>query len=474
MPWSGVPAWPQDAALAPAEAQLRAARQRSVGGLCADLQADPPPGLAAWCAALRRARLVPMLRVRLDRLDDALLDRLEAAAPLLVVLAPATGGLAHGARVREVLARRRSPHLRFADSGLAHCHRGLWQPDLWLAGGPVPRAALDPRCRHCGAVHDCPGPPSAADPVQPLPAAVSNQFDLCVAGDPHDPAPACPPMAPELTLHVLQGGRAQPFALQGQQADAAAVHQAILRGQLYLDVSEKARLDDFAADLRLLQPVHAPHATPQGLCAGSWQVAEQQPFAAEEAALRAVLATLRGTVIDVGAGPIHYLRELQKAMDEGLLRYIAVEPDRGALLASREALPAGLHLEGTGEHLPLADASADAVMMLRSFNHLHDPHAALREAARVLRPGGLLLLVDNVLFGLLRTDEQRRRAHAIPVTQTPFEHFRNADAALAIALLQDATAGAFRVARREEVGPGRSNQWMVLAQRIGTADCVDS
>jgi ubiquinone/menaquinone biosynthesis C-methylase UbiE/DNA-binding HxlR family transcriptional regulator len=44
--------------------------------------------------------------------------------------------------------------------------------------------------------------------------------------------------------------------------------------------------------------------------------------------------------------------------------------------------------------LPLADQSADAVMMHQVLHFLSDPQPAIREAARVLAPGGRLLIVD--------------------------------------------------------------------------------
>lgn len=46
------------------------------------------------------------------------------------------------------------------------------------------------------------------------------------------------------------------------------------------------------------------------------------------------------------------------------------------------------------EHLPMASESMDAVVSLSSFHFWHDRAAALREAFRVLRPGGLTLAVD--------------------------------------------------------------------------------
>ncbi len=46
--------------------------------------------------------------------------------------------------------------------------------------------------------------------------------------------------------------------------------------------------------------------------------------------------------------------------------------------------------------LPFEDASFDLITSRVSAHHYADPRAALREAARVLRPGGSMLLIDTV------------------------------------------------------------------------------
>jgi SAM-dependent methyltransferase len=49
--------------------------------------------------------------------------------------------------------------------------------------------------------------------------------------------------------------------------------------------------------------------------------------------------------------------------------------------------------------LPLADAEADAALMILALTYAPEPHAAVREMARVLKPGGRAVIVD-----LLRHD----------------------------------------------------------------------
>ena len=52
--------------------------------------------------------------------------------------------------------------------------------------------------------------------------------------------------------------------------------------------------------------------------------------------------------------------------------------------------------EGDAHHLPFDDASFDTVVCTFSLCNIPDPHQALNEMRRVLRPGGRLVLVDHV------------------------------------------------------------------------------
>lgn len=73
---------------------------------------------------------------------------------------------------------------------------------------------------------------------------------------------------------------------------------------------------------------------------------------------------------------------------------IAVEPGDGMAAQFRRALPGIPIIRGTGDDLPLTDASADLVTYAQAW-HWTDPARAVPEALRVLRPGGALALWWN-------------------------------------------------------------------------------
>lgn len=96
-------------------------------------------------------------------------------------------------------------------------------------------------------------------------------------------------------------------------------------------------------------------------------------------ALERSLGALEGRVLDVGCG---------------------LQPYR-AMLSPRVTEYVGLDLEGplskptvvgTAQALPFPDARFDAVVSTQVLEHLEDPRGALGEAARVLAPGGTLVL----------------------------------------------------------------------------------
>lgn len=75
--------------------------------------------------------------------------------------------------------------------------------------------------------------------------------------------------------------------------------------------------------------------------------------------------------------------------------------------AGQEPLTRGRLLRGDAGRLPFKDGAFDKVVCTNSFHHYPDHFAALKEVRRVLRPGGVLVLVDpraDHLFGWAAID----------------------------------------------------------------------
>jgi len=103
-----------------------------------------------------------------------------------------------------------------------------------------------------------------------------------------------------------------------------------------------------------------------------------------EAVLGAADVGPRTRLLDVGCGSglTLVLAAARGAIPAGL----DVSP--GLLAIARERLPEADLREGDMESLPFGDAAFDAVTGVNAFQFAGDPRRALREAARVTRPGG--------------------------------------------------------------------------------------
>ncbi len=106
------------------------------------------------------------------------------------------------------------------------------------------------------------------------------------------------------------------------------------------------------------------------------------------AALDAVLPD--GLVVDVGAGTGHTALRLTRSGRT----VIALEPAAGMIDRGAE-IP---WLRGDAEALPLAADTVDGLYATWAyfFSRDFDPRSGLREAARVVRPGGRIAVVDNL------------------------------------------------------------------------------
>jgi ubiquinone/menaquinone biosynthesis C-methylase UbiE len=97
------------------------------------------------------------------------------------------------------------------------------------------------------------------------------------------------------------------------------------------------------------------------------------------------------TVLDLGSGTGRFTPALAATFGGPVY---GVEPsDRMRQVAERDAAPAGVsYRSGSAERIPLPDTSCDLVLLFLSYHHVEDRPAGAREIARVLAPGGRVLL----------------------------------------------------------------------------------
>ncbi|MBB4265257.1 class I SAM-dependent methyltransferase [Roseospira visakhapatnamensis] len=116
--------------------------------------------------------------------------------------------------------------------------------------------------------------------------------------------------------------------------------------------------------------------------------------------LRETLGAVRGRLVaDIGCGDGTWTRFLTR---EGA-RVVGLDPNPAQMARARAADRAGdeTYMAAGAEALPLADASRDIALFFNSLHHV-PPEAmatALTEAARVTRPGGLVVAFEPVARG---------------------------------------------------------------------------
>src|SRR5262245_7481057 len=128
--------------------------------------------------------------------------------------------------------------------------------------------------------------------------------------------------------------------------------------------------------------------------AGQWDRLRADLFGSHFA-MRALVGLLPAawTVADLGCGT----GALLQLLAPHVTRVVGIDASEEMLGAARARLEHVTNVDlrhGTLESLPIDDRSVDAATMMLVLHHTAAPAAAMVEAARILRPGGRLLIVD--------------------------------------------------------------------------------
>lgn len=126
--------------------------------------------------------------------------------------------------------------------------------------------------------------------------------------------------------------------------------------------------------------------------------------------LERALAARPAKALDVGCGEGRFCRMLR----ERRIKAVGIEPTIALLDRARAKDPEGVYLEGRGEDLSqFEEASFDLVISYLTLIDIADAGAAINEMARVLKPGGVLLVAH--LNGFTTAGEPQRWRMTAPL-----------------------------------------------------------
>lgn len=198
--------------------------------------------------------------------------------------------------------------------------------------------------------------------------------------------------------------------------------------------TDSATLIQFEADRARLDAIRAERAEAARRYfeahAATWDSVRSMHVAeceVEKAIADALTGEPLGHLLDIGTGTGRMLELFAKEADGAIGVDRSSEMLRLARVKLEAAGVSGASLrQGDMYALPLGDRSADSIILHQVLHYAQTPGSAIAEAARVLRPGGRLLVID--------------------FAQHEREDLRNRDAHLRLGFADDAMRGWFSTA----------------------------
>jgi ubiquinone/menaquinone biosynthesis C-methylase UbiE len=142
-----------------------------------------------------------------------------------------------------------------------------------------------------------------------------------------------------------------------------------------------------------------PTPCPYGL---RWMLELPRPGISRERVLEVLAPSAGERILELGPGTGHYTLEVARRLEGGRLDALDIQQemlDDLASAAERDGIANVVPALGDARTLPFGDGSFDAALMVTVLGEIPDQGAALLELARVLRPGGRLVVGETAIGG---------------------------------------------------------------------------
>jgi malonyl-CoA O-methyltransferase len=174
------------------------------------------------------------------------------------------------------------------------------------------------------------------------------------------------------------------------------------------------------------------------LWADTWDATPSPIVALERRALLPLIGSLHPRrAIDVGCGTGRWTERLCAIG-------VDLSPAMLAIAAAKSGLRGRLAV-ADATSIPIASSAADLVLCALTLGHLSDPVAAIREFARILMPGGVLLLTDfhpaAAAHGWRRTFRRGGQVYELENHAYTLDQLRSGAPGLQLVESADATIG---------------------------------
>jgi len=258
-------------------------------------------------------------------------------------------------------------------------------------------------------------------------------------------------------LFYLEGNRLGHYKLEGPIEEKNMLYIKKFK-QIYVSKSNNWPKGLFSA--RLSEECQKCLYSKEGRCAGyfvaaSKNVSEESRY---EQLFKANLKNLKGSVLDVGCGPVHYFKIFKHLVKKNKITYYGVDPDKKMITLLNSKIPEQLRnnfkgMTGTAENLEFPNNFFNTVFVIRSYNHIYDLDKALDSFKRVLKNKGRLIVADNVFFAVIQASKPKNE-------NTKQEHYR---AHTSFQAIRELKKYGFRVIEHRPVVRGE-NCWYVECQ----------